>query len=238
KTKARAAVSKAGPRLAEVAGSASLRDALRWNERFDFAGMRSSDQTSFEKNLLSRCGPPLLHQPERRIRRSSRDDDISCNDRLGMDHHPVRNPKESGDRLDPAQFRRIFRKVGNRKHRRGEQAYYIQHKPSRSLPQSSCFYACSRAFSTASTLASSTIGARCCSFRIAASSFLSGNKSPRWNLMVKSGSFSMCPVRMSTTSSLGLTKPCFTSFFSPASVTADAGSQHIPSATISAFALD
>src|SRR5437870_7155299 len=47
------------------------------------------------------------------------------------------------------------------------------------LPQSSCFYACSRTFSTASTFASSTIGARCCSFRIAASSFLSGNKSPR-----------------------------------------------------------
>src|SRR6266550_3413770 len=29
--------------------SASLRDALRCNERFDFADMRSSDQTSFEK---------------------------------------------------------------------------------------------------------------------------------------------------------------------------------------------
>src|SRR5436190_18806966 len=159
KPKSRAAVTKAGPRLAELAGSASLRDALRWNERFDFAGMRSSDQPSFENNLLSRCGPPFLHQPERRIRRSSRDDDISCNDRLGMDHHPVRNPKESGDRLDPAQFRRIFRKVRNRKHRRGDPAYSIEHKHSRSLPRSSasrlfenfqyCFYICTQHYRSA-----------------------------------------------------------------------------------------
>src|SRR5205823_8071919 len=54
--------------------------------------------------------------------------------------------------------------------------------------------------------------------------------------MVKSGSFSMCPVRMSTTDSLRLMKPCFTNFFNPASVTADAGSQPTPSAPISALA--
>src|SRR6266699_4676696 len=40
-------------------------------------------------------------------------------------------------------------------------------------------HACSSTFSTASAFASSTIGARCCFFRIAASSFLSGNRSPR-----------------------------------------------------------
>ena len=62
-------------------------------------------------------------------------------------------------------------------------------------------------------------------------------KSPRWNLMVKSGSLSRWPVRISTTDSPGLTNPLWRSFLSPASVTAEAGSQPMPSAPISALAV-
>src|ERR1039457_5300371 len=85
--------------------------------------------------------------------------------------------------------------------------------------------AASREAMTAPRLAPSTTGARCRYFAWAASvsSGVPANKSPRWNLMVKSGSLSKWPVRIRTTDSPGLTKPLWRSFLSPARVTAEAG---------------
>src|ERR1051326_8321526 len=98
--------------------------------------------------------------------------------------------------------------------------------------------ACSRVRITASSVASSATGGcrNGCNEEAAPSSRVPLNKSPRWKSMVKSGSFSRFPVKTRTTVSLGFTNPCFTSFLSPASVTADAGSHPIPSAPISALA--
>src|SRR5579875_3221685 len=95
---------------------------------------------------------------------------------------------------------------------------------------------------TSSEPGSSTTGARriifCASSSAAeavASSSLE-NKAPLWKLIVYSGSFSVCPVSSSTVDSSGCTNPPATSFLSPASVTAEAGSHPRPSAPISAFA--
>src|SRR4029077_3110832 len=101
------------------------------------------------------------------------------------------------------------------------------------------FSNCSRVLATASTVASSTSGARCSGAREPAS-FSCGvpaKRSPRWNFKVNSGSFKTWPVKISTTLSFGLTNPCFTNFFNPAKVTAEAGSQPTPSAPISALAM-
>ena len=62
------------------------------------------------------------------------------------------------------------------------------------------------------------------------------NSSPRWYLIVYSESFSVCPVSSRTAVSSLPTRPSATSFFSPASVTAEAGSHPMPSAPISALA--
>src|SRR5262249_633155 len=69
------------------------------------------------------------------------------------------------------------------------------------------------------------------------SGLLEPKRSPRWKFSVYSGSLSRLPVKTSTTSSCERTKPVRTSFLSPARVTAAAGSQPIPSAPISAFAI-
>src|SRR5579863_3389757 len=76
------------------------------------------------------------------------------------------------------------------------------------------FSACSSVRSTASSVASRTIGGRRNAFNspLASSSFVPLKSSPRWNSIVKSGSFSRLPVNTSTTLSLGFTNPCFSSF--------------------------
>src|SRR5256885_12309719 len=57
-------------------------------------------------------------------------------------------------------------------------------------------------------------------------------RSPRWKFSVYSGSLSRWPVKINTTVSLRWTNPEWTNFLRPASVTAAAGSQPMPSAPI------